>query len=204
MIEFKWTRDLSLENNKKSIEIHKPDLDEKVFFFGMGVTISVPLTLFVYQYSDLLLVGLDAFLIAFFSRVIFAPFVEEFAKAYPLFYRHGETERTIFDLSLIVGLGFGIVEFLTYISVLSVPFIYRIPGILFHPASTAIIGYGIAKKKSIQFYFVAVILHLLNNYISLTFTSLDLNPLFGSMLIALITVIIAWRLRKEAKDDTFV
>ena len=129
-------------DNKKSIKIHKPDLDEKIFFFAMGVTISVPLTLFVYQYSDLLLVALDSFLIVFFSRVIFAPFVEEFAKAYPLFYRHGETERTIFDLSLIVGFGFGIIEFLTYIVVLEVPIIYRIPGILFHPASTSIIGYG--------------------------------------------------------------
>lgn len=191
-------------NNKKSIAIHKPDLDEKVFFFGMGVTISVPLTLFVYQYSDLLLVGLDSFLIAFFSRVIFAPFVEEFAKAYPLFYRHGETERTIFDLSLIVGFGFGIVEFLTYIFVLEVPLIFRIPGILFHPASTSIIGYGIAKKKPIQFYFVAVILHLLNNYISLSFTNLDFNPLFGSIFVVLLTVIIAWRLRKETKEDSFV
>ena len=193
-----------MENNKKSIEIHKPDLDEKVFFFGMGVTISVPLTLFVYQYSDLLLVGLDPFLIAFFSRVIFAPFVEEFAKAYPLFYRHGETERTIFDLSLIVGLGFGIVEFLTYIFVLEVPIIFRIPGILFHPASTSIIGYGIAKKKSIQFYFVAVILHLLNNFISLTFTNLNFNPLIGSVFVVLLTIIIAWRLRKETKDDIFI
>ena len=100
-----------MEGTKKTIKIHKPDVDEKVFFFGMGVTISVPLTLFVYQYTDLLLVGLDPFLVSFFSRVIFAPFVEEFSKAYPLFYRHGETERTIVDLSLIVGLGFGIVEF---------------------------------------------------------------------------------------------
>jgi len=115
-----------------------------------------------------------------------------------------ETERTIFDLSLIVGLGFGIVEFLTYIFVLEVPIIFRISGILFHPASTSIIGYGIAKKKSIQFYFVAVILHLLNNYISLTFTNLDFNPLIGSIFVVLLTIIIAWRLRKETKDDIFI
>ena len=189
-----------MEDTKKTIKIHKPDLDEKVFFFGMGVTISVPLTLFVYQYTDLLLIGFDSFLIAFFSRVIFAPFVEEFTKSYPLFYRHGETERAIFDLSLIVGLGFGIVEFLTYIYVLNVPLIFRIPGILFHPASTAIIGYGIAKKRPLPCYLIAVMLHLANNYISLT----DPNPLIGSTLVVSITVFIAWWLRNKTKDNVLI
>lgn len=189
-----------MEVSRKTIKIHRPDLDEKVFFFGMGVTISVPLTLFVYQYTDLLLIGLDSFLIAFFSRVIFAPFVEEFSKAYPLFYRHGETERAIFDLSLIVGLGFGLVEFLTYIYILEVPLIFRIPGILFHPASTSIIGYGIAKKKPIPCYLIAVMLHLANNYISLTAD----NSLIGSVLVVSITVFIAWWLRKDTKDDVLI
>ena len=189
-----------MEETKKTIKIHKPDVDEKVFFFGMGVTISVPLTLFVYQYTDLLLVGLDPFLVSFFSRVIFAPFVEEFSKAYPLFYRHGETERTIVDLSLIVGLGFGIVEFLTYIFVLDVPLIFRIPGVLFHPASTAIIGYGIAKKRPIPYYLIAVMLHLANNYISLTV----INPLMGSVLVVSVTVFIAWWLRKDTKDNVLI
>lgn len=189
-----------MEETKKIIKIHKPNLDEKVFFFGMGVTISVPLTLFVYQYTDLLLIGFDSFLIAFFSRVIFAPFVEEFSKAYPLFYRHGETERAIFDLSLIVGLGFGIVEFLTYIYVLEVPLVFRIPGVLFHPASTAIIGYGIAKKRALPCYFIAVMLHLVNNYISLT----DPNPLIGSTFVVSITVFIAWKLRKETKENILI
>ncbi len=189
-----------MKTDQKKIDIHKPDLDEKVFFFGMGVTISVPLTLFVYQYTDLLLVGLDPFLIAFFARVIFAPFVEEFSKAYPLFYRHGETEGAIFNLSLIVGLGFGFVEFLTYIFVLEVPLIFRIPGIFFHPASTAIIGYGIAKKRPIPYYLIAAMLHLLNNFVSLTFTI----PLIGSTFIVSITVFIAWYLRKNIKENYLI
>ena len=166
----------------------------------MGVTISVPLTLFVYQYTDLLLVGLDPFLIAFFARVIFAPFVEEFSKAYPLFYRHGETEGAIFNLSIIVGLGFGLVEFLTYIFVLEVPLIFRIPGIFFHPASTAIIGYGIAKKQPIPYYLIAATLHLMNNFISLTYPV----PLIGSALIVSITVFITWYLRKNIKENSLV
>jgi RsiW-degrading membrane proteinase PrsW (M82 family) len=185
-----------MEGNKKTIKIHRPDLNEKVFFFGMGITISVPLTLFVYQYTDILLIGFDPFLIAFFSRVIFAPFVEEFAKAYPLFYRHGETEKAIFDLSLTVGLGFGIVEFLTYIIVLKVPLIFRIPGILFHPASTAIIGYGIAKKRPLPYYLIAVTLHLINNFVSLT----NPDPVIGSVLVVSITVFVAWYLRKDVKN----
>jgi RsiW-degrading membrane proteinase PrsW (M82 family) len=189
-----------MERSEKIIKIHKPNLDEKVFFFGMGVTISVPLTLFVYQYTDILLLGLDPFLIAFFSRVIFAPFVEEFAKVYPLFYRHGETEKAIFDLSLIVGLGFGIVEFFTYIFVLEVPLIFRIPGVLFHPASTAIIGYGVAKKRPMPYYLIAVMLHLTNNFVSLT----NPNPLIGSVLVVSITVIIAWYLQKDVKENVLI
>ena len=181
---------------KETIQIHKPDLNEKVFFFGVGVTISVPLTLFIYQYTDLLLVGLDPFLIALFARVIFAPFIEEFAKAYPLFYRHGETERAIFNLSLIVGLGFGIIELFTYVFVLEVPLIYRIPGIFFHPASTAIIGYGIAKKKPISYYLIAVMFHFANNFISLT----NSNPLIGSVLVVSGCVFLAWRLGKDTKE----
>ena len=189
-----------MEGTKRTIKIHKPDLDEKIFFFLMGVAISVPLTLFIYRYLDLLLVGIDPFLIAFFSRVIFAPFVEEFSKAYPLFYRHGETERNIFNLSLIVGLGFGIVEFLTYVFVLGVPVIFRVPGIIFHSASTAISGYGIAKKRPVPYYLIAVILHLTNNYVSLT----NPYPLVGSALVVSITVFIAWWLRKDTKDDVLI
>ncbi|KON34519.1 MAG: hypothetical protein AC479_00180 [miscellaneous Crenarchaeota group-6 archaeon AD8-1] len=189
-----------MEATDGTIQIHRPDLDEKIFFFGMGVTISVPLTLFIYQYIDLLLVGFDPFLIAFFSRVIFAPFVEEFSKAYPLFYRHGETERNIFNLSLIVGLGFGIVEFLTYVFVLGVPVIFRIPGIIFHSASTAIIGYGISKKRPAAYYLIAVMLHLANNFISVT----NPNPLIGSASVVSITVLIAWWLRKDTKDNILI
>ena len=184
-----------MEENK-IIHTHKPDLNEKVFFFGCGVTISVPLTLFIYQYTDLLLIGLNPFIIALFAQVIFAPFIEEFAKSYPLFYRHGETERAIFNLSLIVGLGFGIVEAFTYIFVLKVPLIYRLPGIFFHPASTAITGYGIAKKRPIPYYLIAVMFHLANNFISLTNSS----SLIGSILIVSGCVFVAWRLRKDTKE----
>jgi RsiW-degrading membrane proteinase PrsW (M82 family) len=53
-----------------------------LFFFLCGVIISVPLPLFIYQYTDSLLIGLDPFTVALISHVFFAPFIEEFSKAY--------------------------------------------------------------------------------------------------------------------------
>src|SRR4030042_1950616 len=108
---------------------------EMLFFFLCGVVISIPLTLFIYQYSNTLMAGLVPLIATFIARTIFAPFVEEFAKAYPLFYRHGETERSIFSLALSVGIGFAIVELATYVSALEVPVATRLPGLFFHPTS---------------------------------------------------------------------
>lgn len=95
-----------MKKNEATIQLHKPEADELLFFFFCGVVISVPLTLFIYQYTNSLLVGLDPFTIALISSAFFAPVIEEFSKAYPLFYRHGETERSIFNLALLVGIGF--------------------------------------------------------------------------------------------------
>jgi len=66
------------------IQLHKPDANEMLFFFTCGVIISVPLTLFIHQYTNSLLVGLDPFTVALISSAVFAPFIEEFSKAYPL------------------------------------------------------------------------------------------------------------------------
>ena len=83
------------------------------------------------------------------SSVIFAPFVEEFAKVFPLIYRHGETERSLLDLGILVGLGFGVTEFALYVFTLGAPVLSRVPGVIFHASSTGITAYGIAKKKPI-------------------------------------------------------
>ena len=66
-------------------------------------------------------------------------------------------------LGFLVGLGFGIIEFLEYVLILKVPFFFRLPGIFFHAASTSIVGYGIANKKPAAFYLIAVALHFSNN-----------------------------------------
>jgi len=184
------------------IKLHKPDASEMLFFFLCGVIISGPLTLFIYQYTDSLLIGLDPFIVALISRTFFAPFIEEFSKAYPLFYRHGETQRSIFDLAVLVGLGFGIVELLTYVSVLGVPIIYRLPGLFFHPASTSIIAYGIATKRPLPFYLFAVLLHFFNNYFALTLTSPF--PLLSSTFVVAVAVFTSWQLRTRTKEKIVV
>lgn len=128
---------------------------------------SVPLTLFINTLSDYLLpLSTSATLATIVSVVLFAPLIEEFSKAYPLFYRHAETERSIFTLGFLVGLGFGIAEFVEYIVLLSAPVVVRLPGILFHASLTSIIAYGIGRKRVLPFYALAVSLHLLTNLFS--------------------------------------
>jgi RsiW-degrading membrane proteinase PrsW (M82 family) len=184
------------------IKLHKPDASEMIFFFLCGVIISIPLTLFIYQYTDSLLVGLNPFTVALVSRAFFAPIVEEFAKAYPLFYRHGETQRSIFNLAVLVGLGFGLVELLTYVSVLGVPVIYRIPGLFFHPASTAVTAYGIATKRPLPFFLIAVFLHFANNYFALSLT--PPFPLLSSIFVVAVTVFAFWQLRSRTKEKIVI
>jgi RsiW-degrading membrane proteinase PrsW (M82 family) len=162
-----------MQKNKTVIKLHKPDTSELMFFFACGAIISVPLTLFIYQYTDTLLTGLDPFPITLISSALFAPFIEEFAKAYPLFYRHGETQGSIFNLALLVGLGFGTVELLTYVSALGVPIASRLPGLFFHPASTSITAYGIATKRPLPFYMAAVSLHFTSLHFTFPITFLQ-------------------------------
>ena len=148
---------------KATIALHKPNIKEKIFFFLSGLLVSVPFTLVFSEFSDSLCVALPLIFAQVCSSVIFVPFIEEFAKVFPLFYRHGETERSLLDLGILVGLGFGVTEFALYVFTLGAPFISRVPGIIFHASSAGITAYGIAKKKPLPFYLVAVSLHLANN-----------------------------------------
>ena len=153
-----------MKQDEVVIQLHKPDASEMIFFFLCGVITSVPLTLFIDQFAGYLIAGFNAFYATLISTAVFSPFIEEFSKAYPLFYRHGETQRSIFTLGLLTGFGFGITEFFLYIFVYNAPFLIRIPGVLFHAASASIIAYGIATKKPLIFYLVAVFLHFSYNF----------------------------------------
>ena len=167
-----------------------------MFFLLCGAILSVPLTLFIEQYfANPLLVGLSPFTASLISVAVFAPFIEEFSKVFPLFYRHGETQRSIFNLALFVGLGFGIFEFATYVFALGVDPIARLPGLIFHPASTSITAYGIATKNTLPFYLLAVGLHFSNNIF------VTLSPWFPtSVLVVAATVFISWRLHDKTKE----
>jgi RsiW-degrading membrane proteinase PrsW (M82 family) len=186
---------------KAVISAHKPDIKEKVFFFLSGLLVSVPFTLFFSQFTDALFVVLPLFFAQVFSVVIFAPFIEEFAKVFPLLYRHGETERSIVNLGILVGLGFGITEFALYVFALGQSFLSRVPGIIFHASAAGITAYGITKKKAVKFYLIAVALHLANNLLAL------FQNAFGYVLdltVLLTTYVLAWYLYRRTSETIVV
>ena len=183
------------------IAIHKPDIKEKIFFFISGVLVSVPFTLFFSDFTDTLCVALPMLFADVCSTVLFAPFIEEFAKVFPLFYRHGETERSIVTLAILTGLGFGVTEFILYVVVLDVPFIARVPGIIFHASSACITAYGIAKKKPVQFYLIAVSLHLANNLLALVGSLFSVIP---GLAVLISTYLLAWRLYNRTSETVVV
>jgi RsiW-degrading membrane proteinase PrsW (M82 family) len=195
----------ALREGEVVIPVHRPALREKLFFLVSGMISSIPLTLFVSQFTNSLLISLSAFYALLFSAVIIAPFMEEFAKAFPLLYRHGETERSIFILGVLVGLGFGFVEFLLYVFVFDVPFIFRLAGVLFHGASTSITAYGIATRRAPLFYLTAVLLHFSNNFLAFVRFSVDPTGLFGpwslgGYAVMFVTLYISWRLYRRTSE----
>jgi RsiW-degrading membrane proteinase PrsW (M82 family) len=191
-----------LENEQNAvIPVHKPDTKEKIFFFVSGILVSVPFTLFFSGFTDAFCVALPLFYDQICSVVIFAPFIEEFAKVFPLFYRHGETERSIATLAILAGLGFGVTEFVLYVFTLDVSFISRVPAVIFHASSAGITAYGIAKKKPLRFYLVAVSLHLANNLIALLAFSLAIIP---GIAVVVAAYLLAWRLYNRTSETVVV
>ncbi|MCW4034862.1 MAG: PrsW family intramembrane metalloprotease [Candidatus Bathyarchaeota archaeon] len=190
----------TLQQNEVSVPVHTPDFAEKLFFFLSGIVTSVPLTLFVGTFTDSLCVALPLFYASFCAVAIFAPFVEEFAKAFPLFYRHCETPKSLMMLGFMVGLGFGFTEFLLYVFVLGAPVYVRVPGLFFHAASTSITAYGVATKKPLIYYLGSVLLHFAINFASL-FPSLWLIIAIPALIL---TFWWSWRLYEKASKMSFV
>lgn len=184
---------------KATIKVHKPDIKEKIFFLGSGLLMSVPFTLFVSDFSNSLCIALPMIVAQVCSIVIFAPFIEEVAKVFPLFYRHGETERSIVDLGILAGLGFGITEFVLYVFTLGAFFLFRIPALIFHASSTCITAYGIAKKKPLKYYLIAVAAHLANNLFAV-FSSTDSFLFLPALAVLLATYLLAWRLYHQTSE----
>lgn len=146
------------------IPLHKPSAGEMLFFFISGAIISVP---FAFVFESLLPSSFPALIPSPYNAVltlgIIAPLVEEFGKGYPLFYRHGETKKSLMNLGFLVGLGFGFVELLEYVLLLNIPVVVRLPGLFFHAFNTSILACGIANKKPLTFYALAFLLHFIWN-----------------------------------------
>lgn len=142
--------------------IHGLDLRKKLFFFISGIIMSIPFTIYAKTLMNHLYVLMPIFYLKVFSTAVFSPFVEEFAKAYQLIYRKGDTDRSFFTQALLVGLGFGIAELLIYILRFGVPVHIRLSGVLFHTLNTSITAYGIAKNRP-WLYLLAVTFHIVNN-----------------------------------------
>jgi RsiW-degrading membrane proteinase PrsW (M82 family) len=191
-----------MEAEEKAVmPVHKPDVKEKIFFFISGLLVSVPFTLFFSDFTDSLCIALPMFYAEVCSTVIFAPFIEEFAKVFPLYYRHGETERSIMTLAVLIGLGFGFTEFMLYVFALGVSPIARVSGLIFHASSAAITAYGIAKKKPVRFYLIAVSLHLANNLFAVVGASLLFLP---GVAVLMVTFLLAWILYQRTSANTVV
>jgi RsiW-degrading membrane proteinase PrsW (M82 family) len=181
-----------------TIPVHKPKLKEKLFFLLSGAIVSVPLTLFISQFSDYLIASMPSLYANILAVAILAPLIEEFSKAYPLLYRHGETERSIFVLGFLVGIGFGIVEFIEYVVFFQAPIVLRLPGIFFHASTTSIMAFGIGKKKPTVFYLVAVSLHLVNNLLAI------LGPVWyvGGPVVIGLAYFLSWHIYSRTVERT--
>ncbi len=99
-------------------------------------------------------------------------------------------------LGFLAGLGFGITEFFLYGVGEGAPIFVRLPGVFFHASSAAIIAYGIATKRPLRFYLIAVFLHLANNL--LTFSGAFW--FIGGTADLLITYYLAWHLYTKTSE----
>ena len=121
------------------------------------------------------------------------------SKAYPIFYRHGETERSIFNMGFLIGTGFGLAEYVLYVGFLGVPFTIRLPLVFFHSASTSITAFGVARKKTVRLYLAAVGLHFAINFISIVSNLWHIAFLF-----VFITYYYSWQFYKQTSHNSIV
>jgi RsiW-degrading membrane proteinase PrsW (M82 family) len=161
----------TVEESHVRIPLHMPSAGEMLFFFVSGAIVSVPFALVFETLASALPSSISSPYNEVFAIAIVAPFVEEFGKGYPLFYRHGETKKSLMNLGFLVGLGFGFTELLEYVFILGVPLLVRVPFLFFHAFTTSILAYGVANKKSLAFYLLAVFLHFANNMVAIFDTS---------------------------------
>lgn len=171
----------------KQLASHHPSFREKLFFFLSGAIISVPFPALANSLVRNFLIGNSSLYRAdIISVALIAPLFEEFAKSYPLYYRHGETERSIMTLGFLSGLGFGVLEFILYVFFLEAPPLARIFLILFHASNTLIIARGIALSRPLVYFIAAFLLHAFYNSLIQEANMMAFIPIALSFTLAII------------------
>lgn len=180
---------------------HRPKWTEKLFFFLAGIIVSAPFPFLVNSTSAFYLSQYLPNSFFFLSAVIIGPVLEEFTKAYPLYFRHGETQKSLMTLGFFTGLGFGVTEFFFYTMLYHAPVSMRLLPIFFHAASAMIIAYGIGHGKSLRFYLAAVILHFIVNYSAFS-ADLGLYSYFLAIFLAIILAVSLYQKSSELTIDS--
>jgi RsiW-degrading membrane proteinase PrsW (M82 family) len=184
------------EKDVTVIPIHRPNRLEVTTFFAQGLLMSIPMAIYFEGFFANHITQIAPFLpLPEVMAILLAPFIEEFAKVFPLFARHGETARTIVLLGFITGLGFGFAEFLIYVFQYGAPVGERILQIFDHASYTLISSYGLVSRRFIPFFLLAVAFH----------ASFNLLVEQGFLVVvavasAGIAILLAWNLYNRAKD----
>jgi len=161
---------------------------EKLFFFAAGIVVGVPTAVFFEAVSHL-------WFTVFGVATLVAPLVEEFCKACTLFYRYERPGKILVRDGFLAGIGFGVAEFFVYVHA-GVPFLLRLPAIGFHGAGTAIVAYGIYKRKTLRYYLLAVALHFTNNF----FAAMGPLWLIGGLGATVASYCLAWVFYRRTKE----
>ena len=162
---------------------------EKLFFFAAGIVIGVPTAVFFEAVSHL-------WFTFFGVATLVAPLVEEFCKACTLFYRYERPGKILMRNGFLAGIGFGVAEFVVYVQA-GVPFLLRLPAIGFHGAGTAIVAYGIYKRKTVKYFFLAVALHFTNNL----FAAMGTLWFIGGLGATVASYLLAWIFYRRTKES---
>ncbi|MFQ6124881.1 MAG: hypothetical protein ACE5R6_09815 [Candidatus Heimdallarchaeota archaeon] len=80
--------------------------------------------------------------------------------------------------------------------VLDTPIYLRLPSLFFHAASTSITTYGIATKRSLRFYLIAVALHALYNFSAF----FSFFWYIGGIVAVIISYFLSWRLYRKTSE----
>ena len=100
-----------------------------------------------------------------------------------------------------MGLGFGIAEFSEYVFLVGQSPIARISSLILHSSSATITAYGIAKKKPLPYYLLAVTLHASANFFAIIG---GFTYLFGVTLVLITVYLLAWRYYQRASQEKMV